>query len=147
MSFSGCTLIIFWEVRGLPGETTYTYATYECVQCIPRHETTNMIFLWLMIYCTFWWLNQTLYLDQVWSILPTLELLPLNCSRRCGVNSQGGATPMQSKWIKLDLRFTQVSMGFRVFSVLRVSRLYGMFSARLRDWGWESPSCEKYDRH
>ena len=36
-------------------------------------------------------------LDQVWSILPALELLPLN------LNSWGGATPMQAKWIKPDL--------------------------------------------
>ena len=36
-------------------------------------------------------------LDQVWSILPALELLPVNwsCSR--------GATPMYAKWFKHDL--------------------------------------------
>mgnify|MGYP001801331270 CR=1 FL=1 len=43
-------------------------------------------------------------LDQVWSILPALELLPRDYSR-CGVNSQGRATQMQAKWIKLDLEF------------------------------------------
>ena len=52
-------------------------------------------------------LNLTLFvvgskLDQVWSILPALELLPLHSLRR-GVNSGGGATPMQAQWIKLDL--------------------------------------------
>ena len=40
-------------------------------------------------------------LDQVWSILPALELLPLHCSR--GVISPGRATKMQAKWIKLDI--------------------------------------------
>ena len=38
-------------------------------------------------------------LDQVWSILPALGLLPLNS------NSRGWATPMQAKWIKLDLPY------------------------------------------
>ena len=33
-----------------------------------------------------------LFIDQVWSILPALEL-----------NGQGRATPKQAKWIKLDL--------------------------------------------
>ena len=37
-------------------------------------------------------------LDQVRSILLALELLPSNL-----LNSQEGATPMQAKWIKLDL--------------------------------------------
>ena len=46
-------------------------------------------------YYHLWWCMASL--DQVWSILPPLKLLPLNCSRR------GGATPMQAKWIKLDL--------------------------------------------
>ena len=41
-------------------------------------------------------------IDQVWSILPAFELITLDSSHR-GVNSQGGATPMQAKWIKLDL--------------------------------------------
>ena len=40
-------------------------------------------------------INQNL--DQVWSILPALELLSL------GVNSRGVAAPMQTKWIILDL--------------------------------------------
>ena len=38
------------------------------------------------------------YLDQVRSVLPALELLPLHCSR----SSQDRATPMQAKWIKLE---------------------------------------------
>ena len=46
-------------------------------------------------------------LDQVWSILPELGLLLLDCLCRssfaCGVTSWGGVTPMQAKWIKLDL--------------------------------------------
>ena len=41
------------------------------------------------------------YLDQVRSILPALELIPLDC----GVTSRGGATPMQAKWIELDLGY------------------------------------------
>ena len=41
----------------------------------------------------------TLFRSQVWSILPVLELLPLDC----GIHSQGGATPMQAKWIESDL--------------------------------------------
>ena len=40
-------------------------------------------------------------LYQVWSILPALELHPLNWF--CGVTSRGAATSMQTKWIKLDL--------------------------------------------
>ena len=42
-------------------------------------------------------------------ILPALELLPLDCVRPAGgVNGRGGATPMQAKWIKLDV------IGYRV---------------------------------
>ena len=40
-------------------------------------------------------------LDQAWSILPALELLP--SSRR---TVEGEQTPMQAKWIKLDLPLT-----------------------------------------
>ena len=40
-------------------------------------------------------------LDQIWFILPALELLPFDC----GLNNRGGATPMQAKWIKLNLRY------------------------------------------
>ena len=53
-----------------------------------------------------------LLVDQVWSISPALVLLPLDCSRRrpfaCGVNSWGRATPMQAKWIELDLHCLQL---------------------------------------
>ena len=45
-------------------------------------------------------------LIQVWSILPALELLSLDWSRR--MTSRGGTTPMQAKWIKLDLVIHQV---------------------------------------
>ena len=44
-------------------------------------------------------------LDQIWSILPALELLPLEPQAKGGLNNQGRATPMQVKWIKLDLIF------------------------------------------
>ena len=40
-------------------------------------------------------------IDLVWSVLPALEVRPLDWSR-C-VNSWGEATSMQTKWIKLDL--------------------------------------------
>ena len=45
-------------------------------------------------------------LDQVWSILPAVELLPLKAQAkgRTDSNSWGGATPMQAKWSKLDLQ-------------------------------------------
>ena len=46
-------------------------------------------------------LNSWQHLDQVWSILPVLELIFLDWSR-CGLTSWGGATPIQAKWIKLD---------------------------------------------
>ena len=39
-----------------------------------------------------------LTLDQVWSLLSALE-----CCSLCGMTSREGATPMQAKWIKLDL--------------------------------------------
>ena len=39
-------------------------------------------------------------LDQVWSFLPVVELHPLDWSP---VTTRVGATPMQAKWIKLDL--------------------------------------------
>ena len=38
-----------------------------------------------------------IYLDQVWIILPALELLPLNSSRRRSVTSIGAATSIQAK--------------------------------------------------
>ena len=43
-----------------------------------------------------WWMKPS-HRCYVWSILPTLELLPLNLST-C-VTSWGGATPTQAKWI------------------------------------------------
>ena len=46
-------------------------------------------------------LNWWQHLDQVWSILPVLELLFLDWAR-WGLTSWGGATQMQAKWIKLD---------------------------------------------
>ena len=52
--------------------------------------------------------THSFYLDQVWSTLPALELLPLDCSRR--MNSPGAATPMQAKWIKLDLAFIWITL-------------------------------------
>ena len=48
------------------------------------------------------------YLDQAWSILPALGCSPLTvraASKRPA--AQGGATPMQAKWIKLDLITTR----------------------------------------
>ena len=48
-------------------------------------------------------------LDQVGSILPASELLPFNCSCR------GGATPMQAKWIKLDLLIVWARVKFAPF--------------------------------
>ena len=47
-------------------------------------------------------------IDQVWSILHALELLPLDSC--CGVNSWGGAMPMQAKWIKLDLDIAHIQI-------------------------------------
>ena len=44
-------------------------------------------------------------LHQVWAIVLALKLLPLNLS--CVLNNWGGATPMQSKCIKLDLNSHQ----------------------------------------
>ena len=57
----------------------------------------------MYIYISIWIYS---ILDQVWSIWPALELLPLDCWR--GVSNREGATPMQAKWIKLDLsQYTQ----------------------------------------
>ena len=64
-------------------------------------------------------------LDQVRSILPVLELLPLNCSRRMNsreqftrcVNSRGGAIPMQAQWIKLDLMYRYTLLSVRLWKI------------------------------
>ena len=42
-------------------------------------------------------------LDQVWSISPALKLLLLS------VTSRGGAFSMQAKWIKLDVKVTELN--------------------------------------
>ena len=101
--FPGAHSWVFWNVRGLLGETTYTYATYEFEQCIP-HETT------IMFFCGWW---SSVHFDDS---------------------------------IK---RFTDVLMWIRVLSKFLCPGFPGlsMFSARLSDWGWESPPCENYDRH
>ena len=49
-------------------------------------------------------------LNQAWSILPALELLPLDCSR-C---SWAGATPIQAKRIKLDLGISYIVVFIRL---------------------------------
>ena len=47
-----------------------------------------------------------LSLAQAWSILPALDLLPIDCSHRKQKGSKtGGVTPMQAKWDKFDLDF------------------------------------------
>ena len=48
-------------------------------------------------------------LDQVWSTLPALELLPPTV--HTSVNSQGGATPMQANRIQLDLLSEMAILG------------------------------------
>ena len=51
-------------------------------------------------------------LDQILSILSTLELLP------CGMNTWGGTAPMHAKWIKLDLRLLITSSNCLFYSVI-----------------------------
>ena len=73
----------------------------------------SLVMATLLFHCLLANINKalTLLLDQVWSILPALELVPLDHSYRrqkgnsfaCDVNSRGGPTPMRAKWIKLDV--------------------------------------------
>ena len=49
----------------------------------------------------FYTLTGAHYQDQVWSILPAFELLPIDWSRQ--KTSWGWVTPTQAKWTKLDL--------------------------------------------
>ena len=44
-------------------------------------------------------------LDEVWSFCLHWSCSPIDCSSRC----RGGATPMQAKWIKLDLALYDVT--------------------------------------
>ena len=44
-------------------------------------------------------------LDEVWSFCLHMSCSPIDCSSR----SRGGATPMQAKWIKLDLALYDVT--------------------------------------
>ena len=75
-------------------------------------------------------------IPQVWSTLPALELLPLDCSRR-RVNSRGGTTPFREKWIKFDLvnrnshdaDWLGLSLNWYVIIVLNTMIYYhGMYS-------------------
>ena len=61
-----------------------------------------------------------LELVRIWSILPALELLPV------GVNSWGGATPMQAKWIKLDLILNDQTLAAQL-QVLAILQYYKAF--------------------
>ena len=63
-----------------------TLATADMAQCVQKHQRVTSEF----------------HIDQVKSFLPAFELLPLNLQH----DKPRGATPMQAKWIQLDLSFT-----------------------------------------
>ena len=74
-----------------------------------------------------------IYLDQVWFILPALELLPLNSSRRRSVTSIGAATSMQAKQIDKTINNPSVANRSIVihFACIGVAPLQ-LFSPQLR---------------
>ena len=67
---------------------------------------------WVFVFLCGWEI-----IDEVWSIFACIEVT----SPRLGVNSRGGATPMQAKWINLDLRKLVVCLPMKVHRILRWS--------------------------
>ena len=83
--------LAIYKIQAATGAKLFWMEWKVWTSCVPPAENRN--------YCV--------NVDQVWSNLPAVKLLPLKWNR-----IWAGATPMRAKWIKLDLlskyRFSQL---------------------------------------
>ena len=77
--------LAIYKIQAATGAKLFWMEWKVWTSCVPPAENRN--------YCV--------NVDQVWSNLPAVKLLPLKWNR-----IWAGATPMRAKWIKLDLVWT-----------------------------------------